>query len=171
MLSKWHPRRSTEEVSLGAMLDRGSELPLAPAGQQPGGAANARRLTGPSTVAQRLAMLGVVQQQSNPSPIAEGVEHVAPELGRAEEEQLALGATASTSSSASSALGLDEGTEEEQPSAPVLQHSPPRHRPPASHAIPAAGRAAGQPRGKAIFEGIRAAAAALPHRRHNTWAG
>jgi hypothetical protein len=27
------------------------------------------------------------------------------------------------------------------------------------------------PRGRTILEGIRAAAAALPHRRNNTWAG
>lgn len=217
MLSKWQPRRS-EEVDVTAALNNGAGLLLPPmpvgGGQvQPGavvpmgGGAAKRHLTGPSTVAQRLMMLGVVQQQSNPSPISEGMEHG----GGSEEEGLngweALdgdGTAASTPTSSASSLHLDW---EEATSGAVTPAGPPPALPAAlgGHAagngggppLPAGARPLAVPfrtasgsqapptaaaelpgrppmgpaRGKAILEGIRAAATALPHRRNNTWAG
>jgi hypothetical protein len=217
MLSKWQPRRS-EEVDVTAALNNGAGLLLPPmpvgGGQVqpgavvvPGGAAAKRHLTGPSTVAQRLMMLGVAQQQSNPSPISEGVEHG---VGSDEEglngwEALdGGGAAASTPTSSASSLHLDweEATSGAATPAGPLPAPPavmggngvgngaapaqpggarplavPLRTASGSQALPAAaGEMPGRPpmgpaRGKAILEGIRAAATALPHRRNNTWAG
>ncbi len=192
MLSKWQPRRS-EEVDVTAALNNGAGLLLPPmpvgGGQvqpgalvQPGGGAAKRHLTGPSTVAQRLMMLGVAQQQSNPSPISEGVEHGA----GSEEDGLngweALdgdGTAASTPTSSASSLHLDweEATSgaatpaAPQPAAPAAPPLPTGARPLAvphrtasgGQVLPAAaadmpGRPPqGPARGKAILEGIRAA--------------
>ncbi|KAL4436638.1 hypothetical protein ABPG75_003777 [Micractinium tetrahymenae] len=176
MLSKWQPRRS-EEVDVTAALNNGAGL-LGPMGA-PAGAGGARRLTGPSTVAQRLMMLGVAQQQSNPSPIAEGMEH-----GSAEEDGWgSVGVPASATSSASS-LHLDwdeeaaasDGALPLPPLPPTAQRATPGPTPGAPVAVPqrtVSGpvQAAAGARGKAIYEGMRAVAAALPHRRNNTWAG
>ncbi|EFN52138.1 expressed protein [Chlorella variabilis] len=173
MLSKWLPRRS-EEVDLTAALNNGAGLQPTglPLGGIPGG--GTKRLTGPSTVAQRLMMLGVVQQQINPSPIAEGVEHAS---GSVEEDDgwEALDGPASTSSSEHSVHLDDWNDEAEQDPPPVPAQAPaPARKAQAAPimvvSIPPRGGAV-QPRGKAILEGIRAAAAALPHRRNNTWAG
>ena len=165
MLSKWQPRRS-EEVDVTAALNNGAGLLLPPmpvgGGQvQPGavvpmgGAAAKRHLTGPSTVAQRLMMLGVVQQQSNPSPISEGVEHA----GGSEEEGLngweALdgdGAAASTPTSSASSLHLDW----EEATGAVTPAGPPP-------ALPAAlgGHAAGNGGGPPLPAGARPLAVPL----------
>lgn len=191
MLSKWQPRRS-EEVDVTAALNNGAGLllPPMPAGggqAQPGAAGGPGcakgRLTGPSTVAQRLMMLGVAQQQSNPSPIAEGVEHGG---GSDEEPGLAGweavdgaggGATPSSTSSSASSLHLDweepgsgAATPAAQPAAqplpsggrpvavPLRTTSGSQALPPAAAALPLPGRPPiGPARGKAILEGIRAA--------------
>lgn len=192
MLSKWQPRRS-EEVDVTAAMNNGAGLLLPPmpvggglvqpgAVVVPGG--GAKRLTGPSTVAQRLMMLGVAQQQSNPSPISEGVEH-----GAGSEEELGLngwealdGTAASTPTSSASSLHLDW---EEATSGAATPAGPPPPPPPAlaAHGTQPAGRPVAVPlrtasggqalpaaaadvpgrpplgpaRGKAILEGIRAA--------------
>lgn len=182
MLSKWQPRRS-EEVDVTAALNNGAGLLLGPMAA-PGGGGGARRVTGPSTVAQRLAMLGVAQQQSNPSPIAEGVEQ-----GSAEEEGWgSVEAPASATSSASS-LHLDwdeEGAASDgalppaaaQRTVPLAAQSSVSQAPAAGAPVAVPQRAAPGPpqggaglRGRAMYEGMRAVAAALPHRRNNTWAG
>lgn len=207
MLSKWSPRRS-EEVDVTAAMNNGVGRLLppmpGPGGALPNGVAaaggnNAKRLTGPSTVAQRLMMLGVVQQQSAPSPIAEGVEHLCSDNDSGSAGWEAVGGGASTSASSASSLHLDwddggsSGVPEEPHAVPQRggaaaaaaallqqQHQPlpprfpgagqpmamPQRTASDSHAIPAG--PAGH-RGKAILEGIRTAAAALPHRRNNTW--
>lgn len=174
MLSKWQPRRS-EEVDLTAAMNNGSGLLQQQVADVQGAALGAKRMTGPSTVAQRLMMLGV-HQQGTPSPIDEGVEGGSPAGAEAEVDWDALGdRTASTDSSASS-LHLGDCWEEEQaeqdtarsPPAPPQQPSTdaPRRTVSGAAAIPGGGG-----RGHAILEGIRAAAAALPHRLNNTWAG
>jgi hypothetical protein len=172
MMSKWQPRRS-EEVDLTAAMNNGAGLLAQPlAGVGGGPPAGVRRLTGPSTVAQRLAMLGVAQQQSNPSPIAEGLEGGPSSPAEEEEEGWeALGPPSSTASSAGSSvhLGLQEAGDDHDgdPPAAVLAPAPAHALLCASHRpIPAPA-----PRGKSIFENIRARAAALPHRRNSTWAG
>lgn len=210
MLSKWQARRS-EEVDLSSALTYGQAAADKAAAVGPGG----KRLTGPSTVTQRLLMLGVVQQHGTPSPIAEGVE-VCPSgsvSGSASEEEswesvggggnggrggAASTRTGSPCSSAASSLQLDwEEAADGSGSAAAVATLPPqvvvRHSatgaagavavprravsggsalaaaaallPPLPPPVPHA------PRGRTILEGIRAAAAALPHRRHNTWAG
>lgn len=182
MLSKWQPRRS-EEVDVTAALNNGAGLLLDPMAA-PGGGPAARRVTGPSTVAQRLMMLGVAQQQSNPSPIAEGVEH-----GSTEDDGWgSVGVPTSATSSASS-LHLD--WEEDRAASDGVSASASTHRAATPVAQPVASPAlvAGAPvavpqrtvsgpaqggvgvRGKAMYDGMRAVAAALPHRRNNTWAG
>lgn len=179
MLSKWQPRRS-EEVDVTAALNNGAGLLLGPMGA-PGGGGGARRVTGPSTVAQRLMMLGVAQQQSNPSPIAEGVEH-----GSAEEDGWGSVDVPASAASSASSLHLDwdeEGAASDGalPPAPTLRTASPAAQPGVSPG-PAAGMPVAVPqrtvsgpaqgvRGRAMYEGMRAVAAALPHRRNNTWAG
>ena len=205
MLSKWAPRRS-EEVDVTAALNNGAGLLLPPtAGGAPAGGGvppGAKRLTGPSTVAQRLMMLGVVQQQSNPSPIAEGIEQGSDGSpgeppGRDGWGGSGGGGAASTSASSASSLHLDRddcagglSSEDPQPLAQQQQQQQQRapraapalvqHHPAAGQPVAVPQRTASGPqgegagagaRGRAILEGIRAAAAALPHRRNNTWAG
>ena len=204
MLSKWAPRRS-EEVDVTAALNNGAGLLLPPpAGGAPAGGGvppGAKRLTGPSTVAQRLMMLGVVQQQSNPSPIAEGIEQGSDGSpgeppGRDSWGGSGGGGAASTSASSASSLHLDwddcaGGLSSEDPQPLAQQQQQQQRAPRAAPALAQHHPAAGQPvavpqrtasgpqgadagagaRGRAILEGIRAAAAALPHRRNNTWAG
>jgi hypothetical protein len=107
MLSKWQPRRS-EEIDLTAAMNNVAGQAAA---DQAGNGNGGKRLTGPSTVAQRLLMLGVVQQQGTPSPIAEGVEQCASASEEESWESVGGGAastrTASPCSSAASSLHLD----------------------------------------------------------------
>ena len=134
MLSKWQPRRSEEvEVSAARLNNEaGLRAPLE-ALQHAGGGGDGglgplgvgRRkvapLTGPATIAQRLAMLGV-QAPSRVSPVAEGLEGPASEwsstsLDNGSEHRRRGGGGGSGRSASASASGSGGGPEGSQDSA------------------------------------------------------
>lgn len=165
MLSKWQPRRSEDRDVLppcpSTFLNNALDGWAASGGPAGNGSSSSKLggPGGPSTVAQRMAALGPPVQLRGPSPIPEGIEVPSARMS------LTSGSTSPCSvdsTQGSFHVGWPSGELDVDAPAPQLaqQAALQLHN----------GAAAAQPVPmQQVWEGIRAAAAALPRQR-NTWA-
>ena len=178
MLSKWQPRRSEEVEVSAAILN--NEVGLRPALDAiRGGRRKVAPVTGPATIAQRLAMLGV-QQPSRVSPVAEGLEAGTDwSTSSLDESPGASSDIDAQDELEGDVAALEEEEEEEEDGAPgaaagaavgpaplakMLSDSVGPEAAQAACGAPAAGEQ-GDRKPSHIWQGIRKAVAALPQRR------